>query len=426
MKIDKILYFLIFLTIFVSCSKKRNDLRLNELIIVSSEKDSLYSDLDGLVTNFLNQNSRYLPMKENYYNINWIQPHQFEEYMEYPSVIFLKLKNPKDSTGDKLFDRIFQNRDKNSKVNFVNNFYSEDQSIIGVESEDRIELNQILFNYDSAIREQINSSINKLIFKRYTQKPLNREITDKIKDKYGVDIYIHHEYEYIKEINDILWIGRGYPSWGDPYRWMIIREIDSCESPKECHFYIQETFNNIYQSEDSSHISISGINQLESYKYMSKNNYIIGGSYVQSNIFDNSESYIDSNNNNKYDSGEEFIDGNSKWDRYESYTDYNDNNKYDLGEDFDDRNRNGKWDNSEFYEDENKNGIFDEGEYFLDSGNAIWDSIIDTIPNAGGPYISYIHKLKDKNILFIGLINIPDRNKMIYVKQMEEVFKNIK
>ena len=60
--------------------------------------------------------------------------------------------------------------------------------------------------------------------------------------------------------------------------------------PKECHFYIQETFNNIYQSEDSSHISISGINQLESYKYMSKNNYIIGGSYVQSNIFDNSES----------------------------------------------------------------------------------------------------------------------------------------
>mgnify|MGYP001252097371 CR=1 FL=1 len=426
MKINTFLYFSTFLIIFVSCSKENNDLPLNELIVVSSKQDSLYSDLDGLVTKFLNQNNRYFPMEEDYYNIKWIQPHQFKEYLHRPSIIFFKLKNPKDSTGDKLFNRIFQNRSEDSKINFVNNFYSNNQSIIGVESEDRIELSETLFKYDSAIRKQINLNINKLIFDRYSQKPLNKEIADKIKDKYGVDMYIHHEYENIKEIDDILWIGRGYPAWGDPYRWIIIREIDSCDSPKECHFYVQETFNSIYQSKDSTYISISDINQPESYKYMYKNNYIIGGSYVQSNIFDNSEFYIDSNNNNKYDFGEDFIDGNSKWDRYESYTDYNDNDKYDLGEDFDDRNRNGKWDNSEYYKDGNNNGLFDQGEYFVDLGNGVWDSSIDTIPNAGGPYISYIHKLEDKSILFIGLINMPDRNKMIYIKQMEEVFRNIK
>ena len=54
------------------------------------------------------------------------------------------------------------------------------------------------------------------------------------------------------------------------------------------------------------------------------------------------------------------------------------------------------------------------------------DVAIDTIPNVGGPYISYLYHLEDKDLLFIGLINSPDKDKMIYVKQMETVFKNIK
>ena len=93
MKINKVLYFLTFLTIFTSCSKKHNDLPLNELLVVSSKQDSLYSDLDGLVTNFLNQNSRYLPMKEAYYDIKWIQPKQLKEHLHHPSIIFWSLGN---------------------------------------------------------------------------------------------------------------------------------------------------------------------------------------------------------------------------------------------------------------------------------------------------------------------------------------------
>ena len=426
MKINKTLYLLVLSTIFISCSKKDNMLPLNELIIVSSKQDSLYSNLDGLINTFLNKKNRFTPMQENYYKVNWIQPHQFEKYIHYPSILFIKLKNPKDSTGDKLFDQIFQNKSEDSKVDFINDFYSENQSIIGIESEDRIELNEILSSYDNLIIDQIDVNINKMIFDRYSQKPLNNDISNKIKNKYGVDMYVHHEYEYVKEVNDILWIGRGYPAWGDPYRWILIKEIDSCNTPKECHFYIQKTFNDIYSKSDSSYISISGINQPESYKNMYKNNYIIGGSYIQSNIFDNSEFYKDDNNNQRYDLGEDFIDGNGKWNNYESYTDYNDNNQYDLGEDFDDENRNGRWDDDEFYEDENKNGVFDKGEFFIDIGNGIWDSLIDTIPNAGGPYTSYIYQSERRTLLFIGLVNIPDKDKMIYVKQMETVFKNIK
>ena len=75
---------------------------------------------------------------------------------------------------------------------------------------------------------------------------------------------------------------------------------------------------------------------------------------------------------------------------------------------------------------ENKNGVFDRGEFFIDIGNGIWDSLIATIPNAGGPYTSYIYQSERRTLLFIGLVNIPEKDKMVYVKQMETVFKNVK
>ena len=152
----RILYFLILCLGIFSCSKKSNNVNLNELIIVSSEEDSLYADLDGFIHNFFKTQNRYLPIEENYYNINWVQPHELEKYMDYPSILFLKLKNPKDNSGDTLFDRIFKNKNKDSKVNFINDFYSENQSIVGIESEDRIELNEIFFNYKDIIINQID------------------------------------------------------------------------------------------------------------------------------------------------------------------------------------------------------------------------------------------------------------------------------
>ena len=51
----------------------------------------------------------------------------------------------------------------------------------------------------------------------------------------------------------------------------------------------------------------------------------------------------------------------------------------------------------------------------------------DVIPTAGGPYVSYILDREEKtDLLIIGLVNSPDKNKMIYIKQLESVFKNIK
>ena len=61
--------------------------------------------------------NRYLPIEEDYYNITWIRPEDFNRYIKAPSIVCLNLENPKDDLGDKLYNRIFQNRENNSSDN---------------------------------------------------------------------------------------------------------------------------------------------------------------------------------------------------------------------------------------------------------------------------------------------------------------------
>jgi len=335
MKVKKVIYFLI-LVLFSACSEKVSSAPSNEILIVSSYEDSLYSA--PIVEDFLKSQNRYLPMEEDYYSIKWIRASQFEENKNYPSILMLKLNNPLDNTGDKLYDRLFYNKEYGSNVNFIKDFYVDNQSIIGIEAIDVIELNNIFNKYNKNIISEINENLNELILKKYYEKPKNEIIISEIKKKYGISLFIDHEYQKFETNNDILWIGRGFPNWGDPYRWIMIREIELCEDPKLCLSYIQDTFNQLLSE---SYISISAYNQRESYKYKHKKHYVIGGSYQHSNVFEN-------------------------------------------------------------------NGIK------------------DTIPNVGGPYISYIFNKQNSSILLIGLINNPGQDKMIYLKQMESIFRDIK
>ena len=335
MKSKKVIYFLI-LSLFFACSEKVSDAPSNQVLIVSSYEDSLYSA--PILEEFLNSQNRYLPMEEKYYSVKWIRANQFEENTNYPSILMLKLNSPSDNTGDKLYDRIFYNKQYGSNVDFINDFYAENQSLIGIEAKDVNELNKILNEYNKNIINAIDDNLNQLILKKYYEKPKNEVIANEIREKYGISIFIDHEYQKFESDKDILWIGRGFPNWGDPYRWIIIREIELCEEPKLCLSYIQDTFNELLSD---SYLSISSYNQRESYRYRHKNNYVIGGSYKHSNIFEN-------------------------------------------------------------------NGVK------------------DTIPNVGGPYISYIYNKENSSILLIGLINNPGQDKMIYLKQMESIFRDIK
>tara|TARA_Y100001980_G_C14552560_1_gene336903 strand:- start:3 stop:1013 length:1011 start_codon:yes stop_codon:yes gene_type:complete len=328
---------LIFITcIFLfSCKNKFSTGISNEILIVSSYEDSLYSS--PTIYNFIQQKNKYLPLEEDYFKVKWIMPSYFKEHINRPLILMLKLNNPNDVTGDKLFDRIFENKLDNSKINFIKNFYALEQSIIGIEADDVIDLNSQLNNSKQKIFNEIDDKVFSLISRKYYKKPKNHFIANKIKERYNINIFIDHEYQIIRDTNNFLWLGRGVPSWGDPYRWILIKEIDECVTPLECLNIVQDTFNIL---DKSSHIKISSYDDVESYRYKYNKNYFIGGSYKYYDIVKN-------------------------------------------------------------------NGVN------------------DTVPKVGGPYISYVYNNENSSILVIGLINNPGNDKMIYLKQLESIFRDI-
>ncbi|MAV64537.1 MAG: hypothetical protein CMG00_05020 [Candidatus Marinimicrobia bacterium] len=328
-------FFLLFL---VSCSNELKEVESNQIIVVSSKIDSLYSAL--FLKQYLDLKNRFMPIEENYYNLKWITPNDFNLFKAYPLIICLKISSPKDQTGDAFYDRMFKNKNDSSKVDIINNYYSKNQSIIGIEAIDAIEFKNILFNYDSILSDCMVNRIDADIFSKYKEIPKNENIIDDIRNKFGLDIVLDHNYEYIRNNDSLLWVGRGRPSLGDPIRWVIVKEIDKCLNPRLCLSEIQNTFNEIVK--DSSLLRISDFQDRNSYKLTHNNNYIIGGTYVHSDIF-------------------------------------------------------------------------------------VFGDKVDTIPKVGGPYVSYIYNINNnKSVLFIGLINNPGNNKMIYLKQIESVFKQIK
>ena len=106
-------------------------------------------------------------------------------------------------------------------------------------------------------------------------------------------------------------------------------------------------------------------------------------------IIDSDEEYTDTNENGKWDEGEQFVDiGNGVWDKGEKFTDCdenrarcdvdkaeefedaNGNKKYDDGEQYTDSNGNGKWDRE--WNKEDGNGEYNLGEPFVDAGDGKW------------------------------------------------------
>ena len=313
---------------------KQLDIPSNKVIIISAIEDKL------ILSDFLKQKNRYLPIEEDFYKIEWVSPDLFNEYKNYPIILMVKNEESEDSLLINVYDRVFKNRTDKSKVNLIENSFSDNQIILGFEVLDSVDLVTTLDGYSKAI-DKIDQKIENQILKKYMRIPQNDKLVDTIKKSYLIDMYIDHDYTILKPLQNMLFLGRGKPQYGDPYRWMIFKEIKSCITLKECTEIIENTFNEAMS--DSSSIKISEYNDSKTYKYIHKNNYIIGGTYTQWQFLKNEE------------------------------------------------------------------GIY------------------QNLPTAGGPYISYVLKQdRAKDLLVIGLVNDPGQDKMIYLKQFEAIFKNIK
>ena len=323
----------LFISNILNYSEENMDFPSNQIVILSSEHDR------EILSDFFKRKNRFLPIEEDFYKIRWISADSIDAYKNFPVLLMVKNKDRKDSLSHKAFDHIFKNKNENSKVNIIKDTYSNNQTILGIEVLDSLDLINTLNEYSESINK-IDLQIEDLILRKYKRIPENEEIVRYIKNKYNADIFVDHEYTIIKNQKDILWVGRGNLGLSDPYRWIIIREIGKHSSLEERIDFIQSTFNQIMS--ESNSIKISYSNNSKTYEYMYNNNYIIGGIYTLSEIVKNSS---------------------------------------------------------------NKGAI----------------------PTAGGPYISYILNRKEKNdLLLIGLVNSPDQDKMIYLKQLEAVFKNVK
>ena len=102
--------------------------------------------------------------------------------------------------------------------------------------------------------------------------------------------------------------------------------------------------------------------------------YLANSKLINNEPYRGGEPFGDSNNNGKYDEGEDFVDiivENHFYDPWDYFIDKK-NGKYDEGEDFTDKNNNGKYDEGEYFTDK-KNGKYDKGEDFVDRANNKWD-----------------------------------------------------
>ena len=115
-------------------------------------------------------------------------------------------------------------------------------------------------------------------------------------------------------------------------------------------------------------------------------------------LYDEGEEFVDSNGNGVWDDGESFEDtiGDCVYNAAEEFTDSNNNGSWDDGEEFIDSNNNGAWDDGEPFEDTIGNGIWDDGEEFTDlNNNGAWDDGEGYIDSDGNGAYNYPETIED-------------------------------
>ena len=90
----------LFTLIFFGCNHLKDSKGdYNEIIIISSNKDKkiAFNTIDSLFSDVI-----HTPSKEYVYQVKWINPNNFKDYLDYKNLLFISISTPKDSTVDKI------------------------------------------------------------------------------------------------------------------------------------------------------------------------------------------------------------------------------------------------------------------------------------------------------------------------------------
>jgi len=223
---------------FVSCNKMPVSIgKDNQIIIISSKADK--SIISPLIMPLF-ETSINTPVEESIYAVNWVDPVDFNNYMKYKNILILSVDNPIDSTIDVLNNKFFDNTNING-VYSLYNLYASNQLIIPMKARDSVELYTLIENYRNWIVDEIDENIEKNIFYTYKLNKPNIDLSKLILNKYTLNLHVDENFTTIKNNDNFLWIGRGYP-----YRWLCFSIIDKIDFNKDnWNTYISNISNNI-------------------------------------------------------------------------------------------------------------------------------------------------------------------------------------
>ena len=217
---QKIIFLISFFFIFFGCNSLKESKGLyNEIIIISSIEDKylLNDSIDSLFADFI-----ITPSKEFLYDVKWINPNYFRDYLEYKNLLFISISSPKDSTIDNLVNQFVSNYKQN--IFTLSDVYANNQLLMIVKSDNSITFLRDIEKNKDWIIENIENNISNIINNYLYKQGRDVEIEQHLKAYYGISSKIQNDYMIIKNdsINkNFTWIGRGYP-----YRWLTFMKFN--------------------------------------------------------------------------------------------------------------------------------------------------------------------------------------------------------
>ena len=112
-------------------------------------------------------------------------------------------------------------REKGDLIFSLYDLYANNQLFMVLSSHDATKLSIDINNYQEWILKEFNNNIKKNILYDLHKEKQNKDIVDQIENKFKINLFIDQNYQIIKDSDNFLWIGRGFP-----YRWIVIFSID--------------------------------------------------------------------------------------------------------------------------------------------------------------------------------------------------------
>ena len=126
------------------------------------------------------------------------------------NIILASLDFPSDSTGDRLVEKFIQKQNIDKELFIVSDLFAKNQKIVSVKALDAIHFNHILNTNSSWIKDEIRNNVSDILWEDITSKN-NEYLESKIQNKFSIKMFIQEDFQIIKNDENFLWIGRGYP-----------------------------------------------------------------------------------------------------------------------------------------------------------------------------------------------------------------------